>query len=323
MTTMTARLGWADVLMTDHETTERVFAAFERALAGPVQPPAALVSDALDYFTNYVARCHSHKEEDHLFPAIEAAGMPRHGGPLAVMLMEHDRSEALLAELEVLAAGYVAGRVDALPELRRVFTEYAGVLEEHFWKENDVLFPMARRLLSAADAERVIAGIEEVEAGIGPDTRQRYYALAQRIVEASEVRDLSTNLEADTLAAILNTLPIELSFVDADDRVRYFSHEHHPKIFPRTRGAIGRAVQQCHPSKSVESVNAILQAFKAGERNVAEFWLDMGPRKVHVRYFAVRSPEGRYLGTLETVQDIAPIQQITGQRRLVDEALAG
>lgn len=307
--------------MTDHEVTERVFAAFERALAGPLQPSASIVADAMEYFTGYVTACHSHKEEDHLFPMMEAAGMPVQGGPLAVMLAEHDQSEVLLAEMHPLAADYVAGKVDVLPELRRVFTEYAEVLKGHFWKENDILFPMARRLLSDADFERVRAGIDAVEARFGPDTRQRFYALAQRIVDASEVKDLSATLPPHILAAMLNTLPIELSFVDADDRVRYFSHEHHPKIFPRSRGAIDRLVQQCHPPKSVHNVNAILKAFKAGERDVAEFWLDMGPRKVHVRYFAVRSPDGTYLGTLETVQDIAPLQKIQGQRRLVDEAL--
>jgi DUF438 domain-containing protein len=320
--TIDAAPSWTQVLMTDHETTERVFAAFERVLDGPVPPSAAIVRDALDYFTTYVERCHSHKEEDHLFPMLEAAGMPMQGGPLAVMLSEHERSAELLAELKPMAADYVAGRADVLPELRRVFGEYAGVLKGHFWKENDILFPMAKRIFSDADHARVLAGIETVESGLGSDTRLRYYALAQRIVEASEVKDLSASLGTEVLAAILNTLPIELSFVDADDRVQYFSHEHHAKIFPRTRGAIGRAVQQCHPPKSVHKVEAILRAFKAGERDIAEFWLDMGPRKVHVRYFAVRTPGGAYLGTLETVQDITPIQQIAGERRLVDDALA-
>jgi DUF438 domain-containing protein len=320
--TTTAAASWTDVLMTDHETTERVFAAFERALDGPVPPSAAIVSDALDYFTGYVERCHSHKEEDHLFPLMEARGMPRHGGPLAVMLSEHEESATSLSELKLLAADYVAGRVEVLPALKATFAQYAQILKDHFWKENDILFPMAKRLLSDADAASVVSGIEAVESAQGPGTRERYYALAERIVEASQVKDLSAGLSPEVLAAMLNTLPIELSFVDADDKVRYFSHEHHPKIFGRTRGAIGRAVQQCHPPKSVHKVEAILKAFKAGERDVAEFWLDMGPRKVHVRYFAVRSTDGKYLGTLETVQDITPIQALTGQRRLVDDALA-
>jgi DUF438 domain-containing protein len=317
MSTTTAA-NWTELLMADHEMTERVFDAFRQAL-DERSPSPAIVADALEYFTGYVERCHSHKEEDHLFPLLESRGMPTQSGPLAVMLMEHQYSADALQTLKRLAHDYIAGRREVLPQLRDTFAEYAGVLKDHFWKENDILFPMARRLLEETDAARVAAGIAAVEASIGPDTRERYFALAQRIIEGGDVRDLSENLSPEVLAAILNTLPIELSFVDADDRVRYFSHENGTKVFPRTRGAIGRAVQQCHPPKSVERVNAILESFKAGTRDVAEFWLDMRGRKIHVRYFAVRAALGRYLGTLETVQDITEIQQLAGERRLLDE----
>jgi uncharacterized protein len=95
-----------------------------------------------------------------------------------------------------------------------VFAEYAAVLKEHFWKENDILFPMAKRLRQSADAADVLQGIATVEASIGPDTRQRYYDLARRIVESGQIQDLSGDLPKEILAAMLNTLPIELSFVD-------------------------------------------------------------------------------------------------------------
>ncbi len=309
--------------MTDHETTERVFDAVAAALAGPEGPSPGFVTDALEYFTGYVERCHNHKEEDHLFPIVESLGVPRHGGPLAVMLAEHRQSEEALATLVRTGRAYIAGDRSALEGLRVAFGAYAGLLKEHFWKENDILYPLARRLMGVSDVARVLAGIEAVEHAIGPDTRERYYALAKQIVEGGDVRDLSHALDRDVLAAMLNTLPLEVSFVDADDRVQYFSHEHAAKIFPRTRGAIGRAVQQCHPPGSVHKVNAILASFKAGARSVAEFWIDMGPRKVHIRYFAVRSPEGQYLGCMETVQDVTAIQALQGERRLVDEALSG
>ena len=303
--------------MADHEMTERVFEAFGQALQDPAPSPA-IVGDAIEYFTGYVERCHRHKEEDHLFPLLEAGGMPVEGGPLAVMLMEHRHSAEALATLTALARDYLAGQADVLPAMRETFAEYSGVLKDHFWKENDILFPMARRVLGDSDGARVMAGIAAVEAAAGPDTHQRYAALAARIVEGGNLRDLSENLSPEVLAAVLDTLPIELSFVDADDRVRYFSHEHGTKIFPRTRGAIGCEVQNCHPPKSVDRVNAILAGFKDGTRDVAEFWLDLRGRKVHVRYFAVRAADGRYLGTLETVQDITAIQQLRGERRLLD-----
>lgn len=308
-------------LSSDHEISERVFDAFQRVLASTTAPSAAVVTDVLEYCKGYVERCHNRKEETHLFPLLEARGLSRIGGPLRVLLLEHEQSATELAAFARAAEAYASGD-DVLPALRKAFTGYAGVLRDHFWKENDILFPMARKMLDEEDHRRVVAGIADVELALGPDTQQRYYRLAERIVVATQVKDLSSALEPDVLAAILNTLPIELSFVDANDRVRYFSHEHHQKIFPRGRGAIGRRVQQCHPPKSVDKVNAILASFKRGERDLAEFWLDLRGRKIHVRYTAVRSPEGTYLGCLETVQDITRIQQLQGERRLAEEALA-
>jgi DUF438 domain-containing protein len=311
---------WSELLTTDHETTEKVFEAVDRALAAPEGPPAALLADALEYFKGYVDGCHNKKEENHLFPLIERRGIPRGGGPLGVMLMEHDQSRQVLPRLVEVAERYLSGHREVLDDLRAAFGEYSSLLKNHFWKENDILYPMARRVMTDADAQAVIAGIEDTEAAIGPDTRTKFYALAQRIITSGGVEDLSLGVEREVMAAILNTLPVELSFVDKDDKVRYFSHENGEKIFPRTRGAIGMAVQNCHPEKSVHLVNRILADFKAGRRQVAAFWIDMGGRKVYIRYFAVKSPAGEYLGTLEVVQDIAPIQALTGERRLLSEA---
>ncbi len=322
MTMPANETNWSELLMTDHETTEKVFVAVDTALASEAGPSPGIVSDAIEYFTGYVDQCHNHKEEDHLFPLIESRGIPRTGGPLAVMLAEHRKSEELLAVLVTAGRAFVNGDMSRLGELRTAFEEYSSLLKDHFWKENDILYPMARRVMNDQDVARVLAGIDAAERAIGPDTRTRYYALAQKIIDAGNLKDLSFGLDREVLAAMLNTLPLEVSFVDADDRVQYFSHENQAKIFGRTRGAIGCAVQQCHPPQSVDKVNAILAAFKAGTRSTAEFWIEMGGRKVHIRYHAVRSPEGQYLGCMETVQDITAIQALRGERRLIDEALA-
>jgi len=310
---------WTELLMRDHETTEQVFDAGERILEAS-RPDPQLVDKLLDYFVGYVEACHNRKEEDHLFPLIEKRGIPSHGGPLAVMLMEHEQSKQLLAELKSLGTDYVAGNPDALDPLRAVYAEYIDVLKNHFWKENDILYPMAQRVMAASDGGTVVAGIEATEAACGPDTRAKYYALAEELVSGGKVKDLVNGLDYDTLSAMLNTLPIELSFVDADDTVRYFSHENHPKIFPRTRGAIGMKVQKCHPQKSVHLVNQILADFKAGKRDVAEFWINIQGKEIHIRYWPVLGTRGEYLGCLETVQDITSIKALTGERRLLDEA---
>ncbi|MBI5479421.1 MAG: DUF438 domain-containing protein, partial [Deltaproteobacteria bacterium] len=311
---------WPAPLTNDHATTEKVFAALEQAFASPAGPPAAVIAKMLDYFAVYVDQCHNMKEEKHLFPTIERLGIPRHGGPLGVMLAEHEQARTLLARWKPLAQAYVAGDRASLLPLRDVFEEYSTLLKQHFWKENDILYPMALRVVAEADARKVVAGIEQVEAGLGPDTRARYYAVADEIVKAGALDDLSYGLGREVLAAMLNALPVEVSFVDADDTVRYFSHENRPKIFGRTRGAIGTKVENCHPPKSLHLVRQILADFKAGTRDVAEFWIDLGPRKVHIRYWPVRDPSGRYLGCMETVQDVTAIQKLGGQKRLLDPA---
>jgi len=310
---------WDELLKRDHEVTEQVFAAIEAKLAAAEGPAPALVGLLVDYM-HYVDHCHNQKEELHLFPRLEAKGMPRHGGPLGVMLQEHERAREILARLVPLATAYAAGNRGNLAELRSAFGEYASLCKDHFWKENDILYPMALRMLGDTEAAEVVAGIEAVEASLGAGTRERYYRIAAEIVGQAELRDLSYGLERDMLAAILNTLPVELSFIDHEDRVRYFSHEHGDKIFGRTRGAIGTAVQNCHPPKSLHLVSQILADFKAGRRDVADFWIETGGRMVHIRYWPVRGDDGRYLGTLETVQDVTSIRALTGEQRLLSAA---
>jgi hypothetical protein len=310
---------WADLLIKDHETTEKVFDVATQAFEMSSGPPPAMMGELITYLVGYVDGCHNKKEENALFPLCEQRGIPRQGGPLAVMLDEHQQGRAILAQLRPLAEAYVAGDSTVLSSLRKTFEAYSSLLKNHFWKETDILYPMARRVFSPQDDASVLRGIEATEAALGPDTRQRYYGIAARICTMGGLDDLSKSLDRDVLAAILNTLPIELSFVDADDTVRYFSHENHEKIFPRMRGVIGLKVQDCHPEKSLHLVKRILAEFKAGSRDVAEFWIDFAGKRVHIRYWPVRGPSGEYLGCLETVQDITRIQQLSGERRLLDE----
>ena len=121
----------------------------------------------------------------------------------------------------------------------------------------------------------------------------------------------------EKLEAILDALPVEVSFVDENDAVRYYS-KGDQRIFKRTPVVIGRKVRDCHPPKSLHKVEQVISDLKSGKRDAAEFWIDLGGRKIYIRYFAVRDKDGKYLGTLEVTQDITDIQKITGQKRLVD-----
>jgi len=122
-----------------------------------------------------------------------------------------------------------------------------------------------------------------------------------------------------TFEAIFDTLPVDLTFVDETDTVRYYS-KGDDRIFRRTPAVIGKKVQDCHPKDSLHKVTQVVDDLKSGRRDVAGFWIDLKGRKIYIRYFAVRDKSGKYLGTLEVTQDITKIQKITGEKRLLDMA---
>ena len=123
-------------------------------------------------------------------------------------------------------------------------------------------------------------------------------------------------LSGEQIEAILNTLPVDVTFVDKEDTVRYFSQSK-DRIFPRAKAIIGLKVQQCHPQKSLHIVNRILNDFKSGKKDVAQFWINLQGKLIHIRYFAVRKG-GDYVGCLEVTQNITDIKKIKGERRLLE-----
>lgn len=138
--------------------------------------------------------------------------------------------------------------------------------------------------------------------------------------ELIRVNDLALEegyLSEAEINGILGTLPIDISFIDANDRLRFFNKSRE-RIFPRSRTVLGRSVELCHPPRSVDVVKKIIEEFKAGRKNLAEFWINMKGRFIHIRYFPVRDKEGNYLGTLEVVQDITDIKKLKGEKRLLD-----
>ena len=125
------------------------------------------------------------------------------------------------------------------------------------------------------------------------------------------------SLSKEEVDAILESLPVDVTFIDKGDSVKYFS-KFGKRIFARPKAVVGRKVQLCHPKKSVHVVNSILEVFKTGKKDVAEFWIQLNNRTIHIRYFAVRNRNGEYLGTMEVSQDITDIKRIEGEKRLLD-----
>ena len=127
---------------------------------------------------------------------------------------------------------------------------------------------------------------------------------------------MTGTVDEGVLYALLESLPVEVSFVDDKDCVRYFN-KNGDRIFPRPPGVIGRNVRDCHPHKSLDKVLEIIEGFKDGTLDKAEFWIDHRGRKALIRYIPVRDKDGSYLGTLEVTQDITDIQKLSGEKRLL------
>jgi PAS domain S-box-containing protein len=126
------------------------------------------------------------------------------------------------------------------------------------------------------------------------------------------------SLTEKEMEAILETLPVDITFVDAEDKVKAYN-KHGQRIFARQPSVIGRAVQKCHPEKSLSAVNRIIDDFKAGTRHSTEFWINLEDKFVYIRYFPVKDKEGKYLGVLEVTQDVSEIRKLEGEKRLLDE----
>ena len=246
---------------------------------------------------------HYLRKENLLFPFLE-----RHGihGPSQVMWAKHDEIRRMLRRLrdELAREGrdlshwqFVARELGA-PLCRAIL--------EMISKEEKILLPLALDKLSAGEWGAIWRELP------------RYpFTLVQPSIGWRVSLGSSGSVSPRQLRAILGTLPFDLTFVDADDRVAFFSHGPEP-IFDRAPTVIGRKVQFCHPPSSVHLVERILDEFRSGRRDQATFWIRMGERYVLIRYYAVREG-GEYLGALEVTQDIAPIQRIEGERRLLAE----
>jgi hypothetical protein len=197
------------------------------------------------------------------------------------------------------------------------------------FKEESILIPMLLETLTedewvaiAEDSDEIGYCIVSPEAKWKP-TRMVPFGEAEAETASGAPSDglirLETGiLKVDELTRILNTLPIDITFIDQNDMVKYFSQSAE-RIFPRTKSVIGRSVQNCHPPSSVHVVETILEAFKSGRKDHEHFWIQMGEAMIYIRYFAVRGEDGQYLGTVEVTQNIAPIKAIEGQKRLVSE----
>lgn len=258
---------------------------------------------------------HYQREENVLFPRLETHGIVQ---PPAIMWSEHDIIRGI--EKTIFGIFEKGSRLDkeALELLRTSALSLSETLSSHFFKENNILFPTSLKLFSEDEWRDARLDFDDIGYGV---YRPKLLHGVEESRRAGDMEGMikfeSGSMERETLEEMLNTLPIDMTFVNADDHVQYFSLSP-DRIFVRSKSVIGREVRKCHPQKSVDKVEQILKDFRSGKRDKAEFWINLGGKLIYIRYFAVRGSDGKYLGCLEVTQDITEIQKIQGEKRLLD-----
>jgi len=262
---------------------------------------------------------HYQRKEHLLFSCLERHGI---AGPSKVMWGKDDQIRQLLKDVSLALRESGASVAEWKLQAATTGAAAASEVQEMIYKEEHILFPICLERFTADEWAEIWASSPRYGWCL-VEPRQGYKPVELNASDRDSAPDrvsLPTgSLALEQLIAIFSTLPVDLTFVDADDRVAFFSEGSH-RVFARSRAIIGRMVQNCHPPRSVDVVERILSDFREGRQNVAEFWIRFMGRLVHIRYFAVRSEAGQYLGTLEVTQDVGPIRALEGERRLLEYA---
>ena len=312
--------------MKENRASEKIMSDTSMLMGLLGQPPIpgafAEHRQALGELIEQLSKINTHytRKENQLFPMLEAHHFT---GPSQVMWSIHDDIRAHLKQArEAFAANDAPQTVSTLKEAIQA-------IRDMIYKEEHILFPTSLDMLT--DSEWV--KVKEGEADIGfawvvPDEGWPDEILKEPEAPAPEpeavLQDVAGALGLDTgrltleqINLMLTHLPVDLTFVDENDRVAYYS-EGPARIFPRSPAIIGREVRNCHPPKSVHVVNKILDAFKSGSKDQADFWIELGGKFIYIRYFPVRDANGHYRGCLEVSQDLTQIRKLEGQNRLLD-----
>lgn len=262
---------------------------------------------------------HYQRKEYLLFPYLESQGIT---GPPKVMWGKHDEIRDLIkGSIEVLETqGISKEEFSAVADI--VLRTAARGAQEMITKEEEILFPMSLDTLSEQDWYEISRQSIEIGYCLYDPQVEWHPAGAEKLsVNASQksgsnIQLPSGSFSAEEIMAILNTLPVDMTFVDKDDKVKYFSQSAE-RIFQRNRAILNRDVRHCHPPASAHIVDKILEDFKSGKQSRAPFWINMGGKMIYIEYFALRDEKGEYLGTLEVSHNVTPYRELEGEQRIL------
>ncbi|MDF2520480.1 MAG: putative sensor protein [Clostridia bacterium] len=261
---------------------------------------------------------HYLKKENILFPYLEKK-MKKFNG-LSIMWALHDETRAQQKKVIECLESETCKENEFNTEIGKLFFAMHGLIK----KEELILFPSASEVIDEEEwrdmqkqsLEYEFPFIEKPKETADRDISQKSSVLAADIEEGCRFKTETGSLNLEELLMIFNTLPVDITFVDENNKVRFYS-DSKDRIFPRSPAVIGRNVEKCHPPQSVHVVNKIVDAFRAGTKDNAVFWIDARGKKILIQYFALRDAEGRYRGVLEVSQDITAITKLEGERRLL------
>lgn len=255
---------------------------------------------------------HYSRKENLIFPYLERYGI---NGPTNHMWRINDYIRDGIKNAKKMLSNYDGEKEEIINALRFVIEEVVHMI----YREENILFPMA--LQNFTEDEWVKIAHESDEIGYCLISNVAEWRPKRNILDEKAITDGYIKMETGILSLkqlelLLNHLPVDITFIDQDDVVRYFSHGKE-RIFARTKAVIGRTVQNCHPPRSVHVVEDLLADFKAGRKDHEDFWIKVKDKFVYIRYFAVRDDNGEYVGTLEFTQNISQIKELEGEKRIL------
>ncbi|OGU58525.1 MAG: hemerythrin [Ignavibacteria bacterium GWF2_33_9] len=255
--------------------------------------------------------------ENLVFPFLEKAGIT---GPPKVMWGKHDEiREILKATIESLA-NIKANEIDDFKTAAEFLLKPTlNLIIDMVGKEEKILFPMTLDKLTDTDWYQIYQQVPEIGYCLY-DPQVEWKPAGLNLPELEQKNDeihLSTgSFTKEELEAILSAVPVDLTFVDKNDKVKFFSQKD-DRVFTRTRAILKRDVRMCHPPSSMHIVDKIINDFKTGKANRAPFWINFQGKFILIEYYAIRDKNGEYLGTLESTQDLTEARNLQGEQRIL------
>ena len=250
---------------------------------------------------------HYSKKENVFFPFLEKHGIETI--PQVMWGVDNQVREKLKDSFIALNSS------DDVNDIMDKFYQMVDMVKEMITKENMILFPLLRDTLTENDFKAIAQSLENPEAGVYQSKDEANPTFEEVESVDGDIRMSLGHLSTTEVNAILNTLPFDMTFVDANDRVKYVS-QGKERIFDRPASVIGRPVHLCHPRQSVHVVMNIVEDLRSGKKEHEDFWINFRGKFVFIRYYAVRGEAGEYLGCIEVTQEISEIRSLEGEKRL-------